>query len=692
MTTTWRTGIDWDRDRFICWDARPGDALNLLPTPLTYSDITWRTNSADVVSLVSRETDYGTSAFYVEADTIYHGLVIGATNSDVADSIPVQPSTTYKVAAWVRGVSGYSGVPTYMNAYDEDGIWLGAFANIDLTADWQKVTWQFTTTANSQYVKLAHALNAAPAGTVAFETTGWLLVQGTLPNGFNAGEGSNLYDNITASAISAKWALGMRKPYQETVDNLALELVLSNADKLYSPENTSSPLNGKIVPLRPVRIQSNDGTTTRTHWVGWIAAIEPMAGQFGQRQVRITAAGPMQFYKAAETKLALQENKRTDQIIADLIKEVVMPPSMSEAWVLGRVGNGELGHIRLADTSAYSTLDTGILTLKIAAENWVRQGGFTDVIQDSFDVYHAIGDIIAAERGKFLFDREGKALFWNRHHLLQGGNPMATFDDSMIGMEYTFAGLDQLKNEVLVVAHPRTISSVATDVLWELGDAIIRVDAGKDRTIYVKYEDENDKRTGARDVTVGDLEFEEGSAAATIEAKANGAELTFTNTGTVAAIIKKCVVKGRKISDSGAIEAKAIDQGSIVDYGRRTLRINLPSIDSLEQAQYIADFERDRRKDPKGEVTMLAVASQAVKGGGHHAQQLELTLGDLIQVEETQTGHAKQHTIIGESHELTDGLTQFKTMWYLEPAPEVYPWKLDVEGRMELGTNTRLAY
>jgi hypothetical protein len=32
-----------------------------------------------------------------------------------------------------------------------------------------------------------------------------------------------------------------------------------------------------------VRIQSNDGTTTRTHWVGWIDSIQPVVGRYGPR-------------------------------------------------------------------------------------------------------------------------------------------------------------------------------------------------------------------------------------------------------------------------------------------------------------------------------------------------------------------------------------------------------------------------
>lgn len=515
------------------------------------------------------------------------------------------------------------------------------------------------------------------------------------------GNYTGTYDDVTDRVISAKWFLGMKQAYQDTADDSKVELVLSNADKRFSPEYTLSPLwdgtanppKSKAQPFRPMRIQSYDGTTTRTHWVGWVERIQPAVNKFGQRVVSIIATGALQFFRATETNIPLQEDKATDKVIAELIKEVVVPPALNRAWVLGRVGNSELGQTTyLADTTAYSTLDEGKMTLAMAADNWVRDGGLSNVNKDTFDVYQAIQDITAAEHGKFLFDREGKALFWNRHHLLQGGTPVATFDDTMTELVYTYANIDQCKNEIIVICHPRTISDTATDVLWQLGNSIIQVEPGKTRELYVKFEDEGKNRVGGRDVVVTDLEFESGTAAATVEAKANGAQLKFVNSGTQTAVIKKCKVKGRKIVDSGDMEAKAVDTASIIDYGRRTLRINLPSIDNLEHAQYIADFERNRRGQPRGEVSALTVLSHGKNGGGQHTHQLARTLGELITVRETQTGHDKNYYIIGEAHELTASATLWKTTWYLEPAPASYPWKLGAVGRSELGTNTRITY
>lgn len=78
---------------------------------------------------------------------------------------------------------------------------------------------------------------------------------------------------------------------------------LNNVDRRLSPENSSSPLTGELAPLRPVKLESNDGTPSCTHWSGWIAKNLPVGGKYGNRQVDIIAHGAMQFLKATETKI-----------------------------------------------------------------------------------------------------------------------------------------------------------------------------------------------------------------------------------------------------------------------------------------------------------------------------------------------------------------------------------------------------
>ncbi|MEO1287538.1 MAG: hypothetical protein AAFV93_07205, partial [Chloroflexota bacterium] len=117
------------------------------------------------------------------------------------------------------------------------------------------------------------------------------------------GDFDESYDDITNYVINAKWYLGFSQPYAHVANDSTLDLVLNNTDGRFSPENSSSPLSGKLLPLRPVRIISDDGTTERIHWTGWLQTLMPFGGRYGQRHVQMSAAGAMQFLKAAETKI-----------------------------------------------------------------------------------------------------------------------------------------------------------------------------------------------------------------------------------------------------------------------------------------------------------------------------------------------------------------------------------------------------
>ena len=501
------------------------------------------------------------------------------------------------------------------------------------------------------------------------------------------------YSEVTKYVTEVQWFLGFRAPYMGTASEAFLHVTLNNADRRFSPENRSGPLYGNLAPLRPVRIQSDDGSTVRTHWSGWINMIEPAANKYGARLANMVASGAIQFLKSTESKIELQENQRSDAIIGALVKEVVFAPALSDAWVIGDPDYSKLGEsTTLANLEAFSNYEEGILTVQTAGDNWVRQGGYSDQLKDTFDVYRGIRDVTAAERGKFFFDREGKAVFWNRHHILDKDDVDATFDDAMTDMQYSFASPDQTKNEIIVTCHPRSVAAEPT-TLWELKDAVIRVAPGETREVYVKYKDEKDKRIGGKDVMVEGVEYLQGHCAVEVEAKANGANLIFKNESEDSeALVEKCQVVGRKIVDEGQMDARAIDQTSITYFGRRTLNINLPSIDDLDQAQYIADFERDRRKTPFGLAGSITLQSHAERGGGRHAAQLALTIGSLVRLRETQTVHDGTYIIIGEGHELAGGGKHWTTTWYLEPQVETLPWKLGDSSRSQLNVSAYLAY
>jgi len=708
MPTSFNIGVDWRRKGLICWDARPSDALNLLPNPLNidqfYRWVFDGTSSGGVSAAVKQHSDYGVRAIRVTSPNAGGrlALVVGENGFVGPLQFVVTPLTTYRTFVWVRGNSGYSGHSFVFEARNNARNVMSSVSN-PLTNTWQRYSVTFTTGASDTRVFLEIALVTHDAN-ASFDVTGLMLHAGSQNLGFNTGNIIDLYDNVTAWTTDAEWFLGIHRPYQDDADDSMLRLRLKNVDKTFSPEYASSPLNDVLVPYRPVTVRSNDGTTTRTHWTGWIESFEPMPDQYGERMVDVRAAGAMLFFEDAETSLAVQENKRADEIIDELLNEVTIPPALTESWIVGVAGYAELGITSyLPETTLPHALEAGKTTFAYAGDNWMRPRNPGETTTDSFNVYRAIKDVVAAERGRFFFDRTGRAQFWNRHHLLTDRVVTAAFDNTMHDITYEYAALGEFKNEIVVTCHPRTVSTGSNDLLWQL-DQPLTIRAGETKTLNVSYRDDSENRIGGKNVRLENVTFSEGSAEVRLIAGGNRATLEIINnaastasahhngspsSGEGSAILATAELRGTKITSFGQMEADAHDLTSQAFYGRRILRMNLPSVDKLDDAQTIADFELGRRAQPSGKARTLKLVSDAKSGGGQHGQQITRTIGDLIAVKEAQTAHDEQYFIIGEEHKLTNKGEVLETTWYLEPSSEGNWWLL---GTGALDQTTRIAY
>lgn len=684
MPTQFSIAIDWRRKGFMCWDARPTDKINLLPSPMAYTSLDFRQSGVVTsASVINLSTAYGFRAFEVVTGTgVNNGLVIGQQDGTLAvDDIAVNASSPYTVVMWVRGTVGFSGVPFIVRVKDQTGAIRFSSSPITLTGDWQKVTASGSTAVASthlaiEYVKNNHAAN------VTFQAAGVMLVEGgTVPAGYNAGSAADLHDNMTAWVQDAEWFLGMHTPYQDDADDSMLLLRVNNANRLFSPEvPPPSALADFLRPYRPVIVRSDDGVTTRTHWSGWVESIQPATNAMGERTAEIKAAGAMLFFEDVETSLAVQENRRTDQIILDLLREVEIAPALAQATILDTPDYATLDRTSfLADALLPHALDLGRTTLAYAGDNWVRPRAPGETGKESFNVYRAIKDVAAAERGRFFFDREGKATFWDRHRLLKRTHDPIddpTFSDSaMTGLKYEYAGLGEFKNEITVTCHPRTVSAGSEELLWSLGEPLT-LRGSEPRKLTASYKDASENRIGGKNVHLGSVVFSEGTGSVALVAGGNRAELTITpnpapsNAPQANVVLATCEIRGVKITDFGSLDATARDSRSVNLYGRRALRLNLASIDRLDDAQGIAEFERARRANPSGKVSTVTLTSDARDGGNQHTHQLALTIGDIIRVQEAQTAHDDVYFIIGEEHRLTQAGSLLETTWYLEAAAD----------------------
>lgn len=522
----------------------------------------------------------------------------------------------------------------------------------------------------------------------------------------NDGDFSDSSEDVSARIISADWQLGMTRPYIDTADDSVLKLVLDNSDRRFSPEYGSGALWPNVKPFRKVRVQSNDGTTTRTHFTGWVETIQPDVNRYGQRRVTITAAGPMQLLKSTEANIDVQYNRRTDQVIYDLLR---VP------WLTPAADPDEL----LAEPPIPDALDTGLVTMDISADNWfsalsqkvvrrfrrrskgkvfeVGQPVVTDK-EAKFHLYKAIADVVAAERGRFFFQRDGTATFWNRHHLWFDPDPnkTVTLNETMVDMTYAYASDEtSFSNDVRVTCHPRAAGEDTNTLLYKLEEPM-EIPAGETRRIKVVYrkKEDGDARIGADEVTAQNVVFDKGTATITVKSKGDNAKIVIENTGSGTTILKKLELRGRTLEDFGQEEVTAEDADSIEAYGRHTLSMSLNSVESREKAQWIADYELYRRGTPRGMVTQVTVKSHGKNGGGVHAHQLARTIGDCVVLTETQTGQTnRRYAIVGEAHKLTDAATMLETTWYLEPIADTNTgWQLGVSGRSNLNNSTQLYF
>ncbi|HRF99434.1 MAG TPA: hypothetical protein PLZ51_29675, partial [Aggregatilineales bacterium] len=82
---------------------------------------------------------------------------------------------------------------------------------------------------------------------------------------------------------------------------------------------------------------------------------------------------------------------------------------------------------------------------------------FGDTAYD--DLWAVIHHLVQSERGYFFFNRDGRAVFWNRHHIHAPITPCATItgNNEFAPQQVTYRYGDGLVNEVWVESQPRRV-------------------------------------------------------------------------------------------------------------------------------------------------------------------------------------------------------------------------------------------
>jgi hypothetical protein len=490
-----------------------------------------------------------------------------------------------------------------------------------------------------------------------------------------------VFTDITAYVMSAIWSLGMSQPGQLVSDTMLANLQLLNTDKRFNPENENGPYYPDIKkPNRRFLIEHvTDGGGTVSMWRGWIGVPTPQLTEKYKDYAQVRGYGPKELLQDIEVVLPTDKNVRADEVIKTVLTSAQLPAQATNVWLLGIEGSSELGQTTvLRSESTFFNLQEGDV---IFAE-------YGDFIPE--DGWEIIKDVVTAESGRFYFDRDMVATFWNRTYLAENQTPGGTVSDTEnkpLRNSGSYGYSEMVRNSIKVTAKPRQTGG-SSETLYEQ-DSIIEVSVGTSEIIEVRLREDEGKFVASGDVSVVST-FSAGTAIVTYSAKGGKTEITIDNTGgTATAEIDPnnggvLRVVGTPSAQQNQFSTLVESGQSITDYGRRQLNLSTEALQTLEEILELAEWELGRWAEPNGGISEINYVG--VADGTANAFQLNTVIGTRYYINLSQLSHSGDHWVIGEQHEWSP-VGEHHSKYYLEPAANNDKWVLGVS---RLGVNTVL--
>lgn len=494
-------------------------------------------------------------------------------------------------------------------------------------------------------------------------------------NGLFAGA----YDDVSADLMSARWNIGARGANQSVGNAGRATLRLNDEAGIYNPDNAASPIYGKLRPRVNVKITVAQTPYSAQHvaFRGYVEAVRlPFDVVAGVRFVEVDCADIFGLLRDSVVELPLLENKRTDEIIETILRLVELPPLGGVGWRLGVAGMSELGVTTvLGDVEAGFDLQTGLYTASYAGDNW----------GNGISALSAIKSAVEAERGRFYFDREGRAVFKNRQYLQKLTTPAATITAAQSASRVFY---EDLKNVVKVTTEPRKIETSVT--LFEL-DEPIECKPNAQTKFSAKFTNSAGVEVAGRNLVTpseggGTLATTGGSISFEMTAKAKQADFVFDNPNYANVTITTLIITGDRLTSFGTVEAVAADEGLAFLDGRRELIIDGKLLDNLADGQNIANYEFGRLSTAVGYTNQISLM------GDEAAAVFDVEVMDAVQISGVYPGIDETSVVVGEAHDWRAdkaGATYRRDL-FLESRQLGAFWLLGVTGYSELGISTRL--
>lgn len=431
----------------------------------------------------------------------------------------------------------------------------------------------------------------------------------------------------TANEDVSADVLGLRTPVswsrgRDTARSLAqLEpgeaaLELSNQDRIYSPDNLSSPLLGDIGPGKPVLVQSTHLGVTRNLFWGYIDdfVIDPFREK---KSVTMTAIEATSKFGDAIVNTQLYEGITTGQAVDILLDSIGWPDALRD-------------------------LDNGATTVRYF---WVDNAGFLESLKL----------LIASEGGPataFVDPITGNFTFKDRHHRFIDSNSttsQVTFTGGASEPAYSDpvtydVGFRDLVNTVSFDVNEREPG--ASGILWSSED-LITVASGEVITINAHM----DEPFKAAETPLVDVDYTliSGDVSISID-RTSGQSLNITIIGNATSYVQNMAIRGITIPVARTYTVSAEDTVSIAKYGEQAWTDASPDLAGRHDAQAIASIIVAQRAE------RLPMFSFTLNNGNdtRKTQQLSRKLSDRIHIVEDETGTDDDHYIEQIQHSIGD--------------------------------------
>lgn len=424
---------------------------------------------------------------------------------------------------------------------------------------------------------------------------------------------------------------------------------LNNISREYSPENTSSSLNGFILPARPVKITAVLDTTPFVLFRGHLDEYDIQPAR-NQRIVNVTALDALANLKEAKGTTSLYPVLRTGEAIGKVLDSVGWP-------------------------AADRDLDIGATSVRW----WCV---------DDAEAWQSIIDLVSAEGPPSLIsvDPTGRIIFRDRHHRLirtESVNSQATFRDT--GAEPLFSapmtydqGWKDVFNSVSISVDERAPEDALT-AIWS-SDLSYFVPSGSTYTITAKI---SDPFYGAINPVAGtDYILRSGSATITLS-RSSGQSFTISIAASGDTVIDTLQVRAYQVPVVRTVQIDKTEPTSISSYGLKTWPDNA-KLACLEDARAVGDIVLSYRAE------RLPIVSLDVIGDRDSRLQqcLGRDLSDRVTLVDSETGLNRDFFVEQIQHKIPLGGLMHTTTFGCEavPSPGTSPFTFDDATNGKFGT------